>query len=165
VNRMYVRAGVATAAVALGLWVRVADPGWVQAAGLDVWNAARLEGVVRDQQALAERLDDGYAEARHRARVNEALARDVAAGRRPLAAAAADLWEANRDVPGFATVLGDRFRCPTPVAACARLLLLRVERDEGLPPASRFLALERLRAEYADEFGHPVPRAAAVVPT
>jgi hypothetical protein len=156
VKRRYVRAGVAAAAVVLGVWVRAAEPGWVRVAGLDVWNAARLEAVGRDQQALSGRLDDELDSAAHRFRVNAELTRDVAAGHRTLAAAAALMWEANRDVTGFATALDVQFGCPTPVAGCARLLLRRVEQDGDA--ASRARTLDRLRAEYAAAFGVPAAR-------
>jgi hypothetical protein len=149
----------AAAVLVLALVCRAADPDWARAAGLDVWNIDREEEDLRQQGAEAARLRAWQGALEQRYELNRLLVRDVAAGRRPLAAAAEELWQGNQGMPGFRDVLERRFVGPTPVARAAHNLLVRVRHDAGLPKDAKAAALVRLRAEYAAAFGVPLPEA------
>lgn len=147
-------AGMAAAVFGLTTWA--ADPTWAKDAGLDVWNVGRLEDQLRACRAEAARLETQEATLAYLIELNRLIVRDVADGR-PLAGAARQLWQANKDRPGFAFALATYFRGPTAEARAADHLVMRVGLDVPLPPAAKARVLVRLRAEYAAAYGVPAP--------
>jgi hypothetical protein len=154
-NRVPAAAGTAAAIFFLTTWA--SDPAWARAAGLDVWNVGRLEGQLRASRVEAVRLENREAAFQHQYELNRLLVLDVAAGRRPLAAAAADLWAMNKDRPGYAYNMDRTFRGPTVQAKAAHHILYRIALENDLTPAEKAAALARLRPEYAAAFGVPAP--------
>lgn len=145
------------AAVAFGLATWAADPAWARSAGLDVWNVGRLEDELRKSRAEYLDLEARHVAMREQFEANDQLVRDVYAGRRRLADAAAVLWETNQDMPGFVAVVTAYFRGPTDTAKSAHNILNRIEIDTDLPAGEKARALARLRSEYAAAFGAPAP--------
>jgi hypothetical protein len=154
-TRILTAAGMAAAIFCLTTWA--SDPAWARAAGLDVWNVGRLEDQLRACHAEAVRLENQEAAFMHQFETNRLLILDVAAGRRPLAEAAGDLWAMNRDRVGYAYNLDRNFRGPTPQARAAHHILYRIAIEHDLAPAEKAAALARLRPDYAAEFGVPAP--------
>ena len=128
-------------------WMRVAEPAWVRNAGLDVWNATRMESDRRAADRDSARLDAGRAAAATRMAANDHLAWDAAAGRITLVRAVAAATAQNRDNPAFELSLRERFAAPTPGARVALWLMERAERI-GADPRD----VAALRAEYAVAF-------------
>lgn len=149
--------GVAVVGFGFIGWALIVEPEWVRTAGLDFWNAHRLEKEVQEHQVKAVHLEGELVEALDRVEGNCAITRDVAFGRITLAAGAEQFYAANHDLPGFLFALDSDFQGPTPIAKTAQLLMVRVQQDEGLSAADRMRAMSRMKAEYLVTFGVPVP--------
>src|SRR5688572_11402667 len=98
-TRVLTAAGMAVAIGSLATWAT--DPAWAHAAGLDVWNVGRLEDQLRQCHADAARLEMRHAVLDHQIEATRLLIGEAAAGRVPLAAAAAEVLRANKDRPGY----------------------------------------------------------------
>lgn len=75
----------------------VADPSWVYANGLDLWNIPAEQRVVAEQEAIGRRLDQADATVRTRMALKEARVNDLLAGRATLA----DTADAFRSLGAF----------------------------------------------------------------
>jgi hypothetical protein len=146
---------VAALAVTVAAWLAAAaaDPAWAQAIGVDVWNVGRLEADLAASAAAGERLRAAGDWQLARFEMNQQVVAELAAGRVRLLDAAREMYEGNRDVPGYRAMLPARFpHAPTPEAQSASDLLYRVRIVLDKQPARREAALARLQAEYDATF-------------
>lgn len=148
------RAGYASAATLAGLTAafglaHLAAPGWLRAAGLDVWNVGAAEQDFLAAEDRRQRLDDTRHDLGRQLRVNEELARDLAAGRLSLADVVAELGRVNDDRVGFADGLSIAHpHIPTHRLRVARYAIDKAAARHG--DASDWVeTVARLEAEYA----------------
>lgn len=148
------RPGIASVAVLAGisaalLTAHAVAPEWSRDAGLDVWNAPRLEAEHRESKDRRAELEVVHEQLRQRVAIADSLCARLIGGRVRLADAADEVVRLNRDRDGFYCVL--RLEHPfatTERELAARYLLAKVTDRLADDPSLRTEATRRLEAEY-----------------
>ena len=136
------------AAVALGPWL----PGWMAAAGLDVWAAPALRREVAAIRAEGAELDGTITDIRDQILAKERLSAELSAGRITLAEATDPVAARGGDHPR----IGDALRLLYPDAATDRERVARhvidYTRTQLADPAARDQLADRMTTELTTLF-------------
>jgi hypothetical protein len=135
----------------------LADPLFVEAMGLEVWQIGRLERDLKLAQVRDTRLERELQTVLDRAVVHNLMLDDLAAGRVTLAETARRKWEMNRHRLEIRDHLARNCAGPTMEARMAHDLCLKVIGNLEFERRDPRLIARRLTAEYETAYGVPYP--------
>jgi hypothetical protein len=155
------RSGIVSAVTLLGLTLAVTlansvAPGWVRAAGLDVWSFPTVQAEYRQAVAECEEIDGQHDRLRGQIAATEQVITLLIDGGLPLPSALEELEGINRDRPGFLT--GLEFHYPegaTPRHRLARFAVTKVQSRLADDPTRLARVAARLTAEFRELTGNP----------
>jgi hypothetical protein len=133
---------------AVGGAVVVARPGWLAAAGLDVWHLPALRQQIETDIERAAAIDAEEELVETRILNKDRLAAELAAGRTTLAAATDEFLAMNHDRPVTLAALRETYRSADDRELAARNVLGFVEQHRFPTPAAKAAALARLAADF-----------------
>lgn len=141
-----------------GLTLFAADPHWVTAAGLDVWNAPALQREYEEGVERSRGLDADGDKILCRIEVKEALVQQLIDGRITLAEVSARFLAMNRTYADQMQTLRHAYPDITDAERSARNVVTFVQaRMNGLPPARKAEVALRVAGEFHGLDFEPAP--------